>query len=95
MFTIRFLFVAALCWKRGSQKTARVNAGDKEKPGTLLHKGHELVAISFHMPTTCEVCPKPLRHMFRAPPALECRLKSISNNFEFYFCLQLVNIKYL
>jgi Rho-associated protein kinase 2 len=51
---------------------------DKEKPGTLLHKGHELVAISFHMPTTCEVCPKPLWHMFRPPPALECRSKKLA-----------------
>ncbi|XP_045022809.1 rho-associated protein kinase 2-like [Daphnia magna] len=47
--------------------------GREEKPGTVNHKGHELVAISFHMPTTCEVCSKPLWHMFRPPPALECR----------------------
>nr|CAH0106470.1 unnamed protein product [Daphnia galeata] len=47
--------------------------GREEKPGTVSHKGHELVAISFHMPTTCEVCSKPLWHMFRPPPALECR----------------------
>ncbi|GAB6028973.1 Rho-associated protein kinase 2 [Chamberlinius hualienensis] len=25
------------------------------------------------MPTTCEACPKPLWHMFKPPPALECR----------------------
>jgi hypothetical protein len=50
---------------------------ENQKPGTLIHKGHELVAISFHMPTTCEVCPKPLWHMFRPPAALECRRKSI------------------
>lgn len=42
-------------------------------PSTLEHKGHDLVAISFHMPTTCELCPKPLWHMFKPPPALECR----------------------
>lgn len=41
--------------------------------GALEHKGHDLVAISFHMPTTCELCPKPLWHMFKPPPALECR----------------------
>lgn len=40
---------------------------------TLEHKGHDLVPISFHMPTTCELCPKPLWHMFKPPPALECR----------------------
>lgn len=43
------------------------------QPSTLEHKGHDLVAISFHMPTTCELCPKPLWHMFKPPPALECR----------------------
>lgn len=42
-------------------------------PSTLEHKGHDLVPISFHMPTTCELCPKPLWHMFKPPPALECR----------------------
>lgn len=44
-----------------------------DKPGTVLVKGHEFVQISYHMPTNCEVCPKPLWHMFRPPPALECR----------------------
>ncbi|KAG8183195.1 hypothetical protein JTE90_005646 [Oedothorax gibbosus] len=41
--------------------------------GVLEHKGHDFVSISFHMPTTCEVCPRPMWHMFRPPPALECR----------------------
>ncbi|CAG9863028.1 unnamed protein product [Phyllotreta striolata] len=44
-----------------------------EKPGVISHKGHEFLNISYHMPTTCEVCPKPMWHMFRPPPALECR----------------------
>ena len=46
-----------------------------DKPGTITLKGHEFVQISYHMPTNCEVCPKPLWHMFRPPPALECRSK--------------------
>lgn len=46
-----------------------------DKPGTIALKGHEFLQISFHMPTNCEVCPKPLWHMFRPPPALECRSK--------------------
>ncbi|KAK4879725.1 hypothetical protein RN001_007871 [Aquatica leii] len=45
----------------------------EDKSGAVMHKGHEFVQISFHMPTTCEVCPKPMWHMFRPPPALECR----------------------
>ncbi|PNF18939.1 Rho-associated protein kinase 2 [Cryptotermes secundus] len=44
-----------------------------DKPGTISLKGHEFVQISYHMPTNCEVCTKPLWHMFRPPPALECR----------------------
>ncbi|XP_063242654.1 rho-associated protein kinase 2 [Bacillus rossius redtenbacheri] len=44
-----------------------------DKPGTVSLKGHEFVQISYHMPTNCEVCPKPLWHMFKPPPALECR----------------------
>lgn len=48
----------------------------EDKPGALMHKGHEFLLISYHMPTTCEVCPKPLWNMFRPPPALECRSKS-------------------
>ncbi|XP_057657147.1 rho-associated protein kinase 1 isoform X2 [Diorhabda carinulata] len=44
-----------------------------DKPGVILHKGHEFLNISYHMPTTCEVCPKPMWNMFRPPPALECR----------------------
>ncbi|XP_044739220.1 rho-associated protein kinase 2 isoform X2 [Chrysoperla carnea] len=50
-----------------------VTATRDDKPGTVPHKGHELLQISYHMPTTCEVCPKPLWHMFRPPAALECR----------------------
>ncbi|XP_046999282.1 rho-associated protein kinase 2 isoform X1 [Schistocerca americana] len=44
-----------------------------DKPGTYSLKGHEFIQISFHMPTNCEVCQKPLWHMFRPPAALECR----------------------
>ncbi|XP_057329062.1 rho-associated protein kinase 1 isoform X1 [Microplitis mediator] len=45
-----------------------------DKPGMQpVIKGHEFISISYHMPTTCEVCSKQLWHMFRPPPALECR----------------------
>lgn len=46
---------------------------DLMQPGIIEHKGHDFVSISFHMPTNCEVCPRPIWHMFRPPPALECR----------------------
>lgn len=36
-------------------------------------KGHEFLQITYHMPTACEVCPKPLWHVFKPPPAYECK----------------------
>ncbi|XP_050738009.1 rho-associated protein kinase 1-like isoform X2 [Eriocheir sinensis] len=45
----------------------------QDKAGTLVHKGHEFLAITFHMPTNCEVCQRHLWHMFKPPPALECK----------------------
>lgn len=44
-----------------------------DKVNIIVHKGHEFLVISYHMPTACEVCPKQLWNMFRPPPALECR----------------------
>lgn len=35
--------------------------------------GHEFLQISYHMPTACEMCQKPLWHMFKPPPAYECK----------------------
>lgn len=46
---------------------------DDLRPGNTMFKGHEFVQISYHMPTTCETCPKPLWHMFRPPAAFECK----------------------
>lgn len=46
---------------------------DDFRPGNTIFKGHEFVQIGYHMPTTCEVCPKPLWHMFRPPAAYECK----------------------
>lgn len=39
----------------------------------LKHKGHEFLNISYHMPTACDICPRPIWNMFKPPPALECR----------------------
>ncbi|XP_015914615.1 rho-associated protein kinase 2 [Parasteatoda tepidariorum] len=46
---------------------------DLMQSGVIEYKGHDFVSIHFHMPTTCEVCPRPMWHMFRPPAALECR----------------------
>lgn len=51
--------------------------GEDNKQGTTMHKGHEFLQISFHMPTNCEICPKPMWRMFNPPPALECRSEYI------------------
>merc|ERR1719282_1387382 len=49
------------------------DTGDSGKIVAVVLKGHEFVAISFHMPTSCELCTKPLWAPFRPPPAVECR----------------------
>ncbi|XP_047671451.1 rho-associated protein kinase 1-like [Tachysurus fulvidraco] len=44
-----------------------------EKANCLAHKGHEFVPTLYHFPSNCEACSKPLWHVFKPPPALECR----------------------
>lgn len=44
-----------------------------EKPDFIPHKGHEFIPTLYHFPTNCEACAKPLWHVFKPPPALECR----------------------
>lgn len=50
-----------------------LKSNNDERPTTKTYKGHEFLQISYHMPTTCEVCPKPLWHMFRPPSAYDCK----------------------
>ncbi|XP_023949455.2 rho-associated protein kinase 2 [Bicyclus anynana] len=47
--------------------------GQDHTGNTVQHKGHDLVSITYHIPTACEVCTRPLWHMFRPPQAYECR----------------------
>ncbi|XP_064202990.1 rho-associated protein kinase 1 [Anguilla rostrata] len=44
-----------------------------DKANCLPHKGHEFIPTLYHFPTNCEACAKPLWHVFKPPPALECR----------------------
>lgn len=44
-----------------------------EKTNFLNHKGHEFIPTLYHFPANCEACSKPLWHVFKPPPALECR----------------------
>uniref|UniRef100_A0A8C6LPI2 Rho-associated protein kinase 1 n=1 Tax=Nothobranchius furzeri TaxID=105023 RepID=A0A8C6LPI2_NOTFU len=56
------------CRKEADMET--VPQGDKN---CLPHKGHEFIPTLYHFPTNCEACSKPLWHVFKPPPALECR----------------------
>ncbi|KAK9956618.1 hypothetical protein ABG768_014339 [Culter alburnus] len=44
-----------------------------ERSSYIPHKGHEFVHTLYHFPSSCEACPRPLWHVFKPPPALECR----------------------
>ncbi|ROJ94853.1 Rho-associated protein kinase 1, partial [Anabarilius grahami] len=44
-----------------------------DKANCLPHKGHEFIPTLYHFPSNCEACSKPLWHVFKPPPALECR----------------------
>merc|ERR1719266_2699988 len=48
--------------------------GDRGDSTNVVNlKGHEFVAITFHIPASCDGCPKPLWGPFRPPPAMECK----------------------
>ncbi|KAJ8408186.1 hypothetical protein AAFF_G00264140 [Aldrovandia affinis] len=57
------------CRKEADQES--VSQGDKTN--CLPHKGHEFIPTLYHFPSNCEACAKPLWHVFKPPPALECR----------------------
>uniref|UniRef100_A0A8C4EWM3 Rho-associated protein kinase 1 n=1 Tax=Dicentrarchus labrax TaxID=13489 RepID=A0A8C4EWM3_DICLA len=57
------------CRKEADMET--VPQGDKTN--CLPHKGHEFIPTLYHFPSNCEACSKPLWHVFKPPPALECR----------------------
>ncbi|CAL8345111.1 unnamed protein product [Merluccius merluccius] len=44
-----------------------------DKANCLPHKGHEFIPTLYHFPSNCEACSKQLWHVFKPPPALECR----------------------
>jgi len=48
--------------------------GDRgDSTNAVILKGHEFVAITFHIPASCDGCTKPLWGPFRPPPAMECK----------------------
>uniref|UniRef100_A0A8C9XJ22 Rho-associated protein kinase n=1 Tax=Sander lucioperca TaxID=283035 RepID=A0A8C9XJ22_SANLU len=44
-----------------------------DRPSYISHKGHEFILTLYHFPSSCEACARPLWHVFKPPPALECR----------------------
>ncbi|KAH9398937.1 Rho-associated protein kinase 2, partial [Tyrophagus putrescentiae] len=56
-----------------SDVTFQGDVSMSKDPSTIEHKGHEFISITFHMPTSCELCTKPMWHMFKPPPAFGCK----------------------
>uniref|UniRef100_A0A8C5QQ47 Rho-associated protein kinase 2 n=1 Tax=Leptobrachium leishanense TaxID=445787 RepID=A0A8C5QQ47_9ANUR len=56
-----------------SKKDQEFPVDPVEKSNYICHKGHEFIPTLYHFPTSCDACMKPLWHMFKPPPALECR----------------------
>ncbi|KAM4771783.1 rho-associated protein kinase 2 isoform 2-T2 [Rhinophrynus dorsalis] len=56
-----------------SKKEQEFPVDPLEKSNYICHKGHEFIPTLYHFPTSCDACMKPLWHMFKPPPALECR----------------------
>ncbi|XP_072543249.1 rho-associated protein kinase 1 [Salminus brasiliensis] len=55
------------------RKEADLEAVPQGDKNCLPHKGHEFIPTLYHFPSNCEACAKPLWHVFKPPPALECR----------------------
>uniref|UniRef100_A0A672IGL2 non-specific serine/threonine protein kinase n=1 Tax=Salarias fasciatus TaxID=181472 RepID=A0A672IGL2_SALFA len=55
------------------QEGAAEPAPSGDRPSFLNHKGHEFILTLYHFPSSCEFCTRPLWHVFKPPPALECR----------------------
>uniref|UniRef100_A0AAQ4PXH5 non-specific serine/threonine protein kinase n=1 Tax=Gasterosteus aculeatus aculeatus TaxID=481459 RepID=A0AAQ4PXH5_GASAC len=50
-----------------------VTEPERDRPSYISHKGHEFILTLYHFPSSCEACTRPLWHVFKPPPALECR----------------------
>uniref|UniRef100_H2MBM6 non-specific serine/threonine protein kinase n=1 Tax=Oryzias latipes TaxID=8090 RepID=H2MBM6_ORYLA len=58
--------------KREQEATVETTS-NIDRNNLISHKGHEFVVTLYHFPTNCETCNKPLWHVFKPPPAIECR----------------------
>ncbi|XP_059211979.1 rho-associated protein kinase 2-like [Centropristis striata] len=55
------------------QELAVEPATSGDRSSYISHKGHEFILTLYHFPSSCEACTRPLWHVFKPPPALECR----------------------
>ncbi|XP_048581823.1 rho-associated protein kinase 2 isoform X3 [Nematostella vectensis] len=45
----------------------------EDRIAAINYMRHQFIPMHYHMPTNCDSCQKPLWHMFKPPPAVECR----------------------
>lgn len=45
----------------------------EDRMNAINYMRHQFIPMHFHMPTNCDSCSKPLWHMFKPPPAVECK----------------------
>lgn len=58
--------------KNPEEKTEQEQADDKAG-FSIPFKDHQFYIMHYHMPTTCDLCPKAMWNVIKPPPALECR----------------------
>lgn len=64
-----------------ANEAERINPVEKEKEeqqpedrmNAIDYMRHQFIPMHYHMPTNCDSCNKPLWHMFKPPPAVECK----------------------
>ena len=45
----------------------------QDRMNAIDYMRHQFIPMHYHMPTNCDSCNKPLWHMFKPPPAVECK----------------------
>lgn len=58
--------------KNPEEKSDQEQAEDKAG-FCIPFKEHQFYVMHYHMPTTCDLCPKAMWNVIKPPPALECR----------------------
>jgi len=59
--------------RKFDEQSSHIDLSKEAKAELVRHKGHDFVQLSFHSPTSCDICSKQLWHIMKPPLALECR----------------------